>query len=368
MMVGGLELTPVSGWGIFPETRPCVIAGPCSAESFEQLSRTAVALKEQGVAVLRAGLWKPRTHPGCFEGVGETGLAWLSAVRKETGMKVCTEVAGATHVKACLAAGIDMLWIGARTTANPFLMQEIADALRGSDIPVLVKNPVSQDIGLWIGALERLSAAGITKLGLILRGFPSVEEKKYRNSPKWTVAVEMRTRYPQLPFFCDPSHMGGDAAFVPALSQRALDLGLDGLMVESHIDPSCALSDAGQQLTPAALGNMLKSLKVRSADTQNADYRASVDMLRDRIDEIDTTIVEALAARMELSRKIGLLKKSNNVSILQASRWGAVLAEVLEQSDSLGLEREFVTKVFNAVHDASIQEQNKILSVNDKDD
>ena len=246
-----LDTIPVSQWGFFDETiPPLVIAGPCSAESELQVMMTAKGLHEFGIHVYRAGIWKPRTHPGSFEGVGSKGLKWLQKVKNEYGMKVCTEVANEKHVYECLKYGIDMVWIGARTTANPFLVQEIADALHDTDIPVLVKNPVSPDLDLWIGALERLNAAGIRKLGVIHRGFTPLQKIPYRNEPGWGIAVELRTRFPEIPFFADPSHMGGSRKYLQELSQRAMDLGLDGLMIESHCDPSCALSDAKQQLIP----------------------------------------------------------------------------------------------------------------------
>ena len=256
-MAQNWELVPVADWGFFTLPRPMVIAGPCSAETEEQVMTTATGLAREGIHVFRAGIWKPRTHPGSFEGVGSEGLRWMKRVQKELGMKVGTEVASAKHVYECLKYGLDYLWIGARTTANPFLMQELADALQGTDIPILVKNPVNTDIDLWIGALERLYGAGIRKLGVIHRGFSSLEKTAYRNAPGWQIAIELRSRFPELPFFADPSHMGGSRDFLAEISQRAMDLGLEGLMIESHCDPSCALSDAKQQLTPDALGRLL---------------------------------------------------------------------------------------------------------------
>ena len=268
-----LDIIPVSEWGFFDESiPPLVIAGPCSAESELQVMMTAKGLHEFGIHVFRAGIWKPRTHPGSFEGVGTPGLKWLQKVKNEYGMKVCTEVANEKHVYECLKYGIDMVWIGARTTANPFLVQEIADALRDTDIPVLVKNPVNPDIDLWVGALERLNRAGIRKLGVIHRGFSTSQKIPYRNFPGWQMAVELRTRYPKLPFFADPSHMGGSRQYLKELSQRAMDLGLDGLMIESHCDPSCALSDAKQQLVPSDLKALLESLTVRQKVSNDKEY------------------------------------------------------------------------------------------------
>ena len=256
-MEKNLEIMPVGRWGLFPDGLPLMIAGPCSAESEVQIMETARRLKALGINVFRAGIWKPRTHPNTFEGVGTKGLKWLQRVKNELGMKICTEVASERHVFDCLKFGVDMVWIGARTTANPFLVQEIADALKDTGIPVLVKNPVNPELDLWIGALERLNQAGIMKLGVIHRGFSTFEKIRYRNSPEWQIAIELRSRYPDMPFFCDPSHMAGDRKYIRELSQRSLDLGLEGLMIESHCDPTCALSDAGQQLLPEQLGEAL---------------------------------------------------------------------------------------------------------------
>lgn len=350
---------------LFPEGSPLVIAGPCSAESRDQILDTAVQLHALGVGVLRAGLWKPRTHPGCFEGVGAEGLDWLCEARRSTGMRICTEVASAAHVRACLDAGLDMVWIGARTTSNPFLVQEIAEALHGSDIPVLVKNPSGQDIGLWAGAVERLQSQGLEKIGLVLRGFASLGEKKYRNAPKWQVAAEMRTRFPGMPLLCDPSHMAGSREYVAELSRSAMDIGLDGLMVEVHCCPGKALSDSAQQLTPAEFGEMMRGLSIRSRDCDDEDYRSSIAGLRAHIDDIDADIIESLAARMAVSRQIGECKRAHNISILQTSRWESVLARCLEAASAQGLDPEFVTRIFNTIHDASVAEQNKILSEDD---
>ena len=287
-----LDIIPVSEWGFFDESiPPLVIAGPCSAESELQVMMTAKGLHEFGIHVFRAGIWKPRTHPGSFEGVGTPGLKWLQKVKNEYGMKVCTEVANEKHVYECLKYGIDMVWIGARTTANPFLVQEIADALRDTDIPVLVKNPVNPDIDLWVGALERLNRAGIRKLGVIHRGFSTSQKIPYRNFPGWQMAVELRTRYPKLPFFADPSHMGGSRQYLKELSQRAMDLGLDGLMIESHCDPSCALSDAKQQLVPSDLKALLESLTVRQKVSNDKEYNEGIEQLRSQIDIIDENLL-----------------------------------------------------------------------------
>jgi len=367
-MERNLDLTPVSEWGFFTLPRPMVIAGPCSAESEEQVMTTAKGLSDFGIHVFRAGIWKPRTHPGSFEGVGAEGLKWMQKAKKEYGMFICTEVASEKHVFECIKHGVDMVWLGARTTANPFLVQEIADALKDTDMPVLVKNPVNPDIDLWVGALERLNRAGITKLGIIHRGFSSSQKMVYRNDPGWRLAIELRTRYPEMPFFADPSHMAGDRRYLKELSQRAMDLGLEGLMIESHCDPSCALSDAKQQLTPSDLKVMLESLIIRDSDTDSADYRENIDQLRAQIDVIDENLLFTLASRMNISRKIGNYKKEHNIAIIQASRWDSILESMKRKGREYGLKDEFVTAVFNAIHEASVAEQNEILEKDqDKD-
>lgn len=361
-MAKKFDLIPLSEWGFFTLPRPCTIAGPCSAESEEQVMETARQLKAVGIHVFRAGIWKPRTRPGCFEGVGVPGLKWLQRVKEELGMKVCTEVASERHVFECFKHGIDMVWIGARTSANPFLMQELADALTDTDIPVLVKNPVNPDLGLWLGGLERLNNAGIKKLGVIHRGFSSTDEKRLRNSPQWQLAIEMRSRIPDMPFFCDPSHMAGCKEYIPELSQRAMNLGLDGLMIESHCNPSSALSDAAQQLTPAELINLLESLDIRDSDTLDTTYHENIEQLRAQIDEYDDEIIRILAGRMAVSRKIGEYKKDNNVAILQMVRWDAVMEKMSQEAALHGLDPKFIAKIFNAIHEASVKEQNKILT------
>lgn len=347
---------------LFPSSRPWVIAGPCSAESEDQVMATASALKERGITVFRAGLWKPRTHPGCFEGVGEKGLPWLRRVHDELGMKVCTEVAGSQHVRACLEAGVDLLWTGARTTANPFLVQEIAEAVSGSGVPVLVKNPINSDIDLWKGAIERFLRCGVTDLGVVHRGFSTFEKIKYRNAPCWQHAIELRSRYPKIPFFCDPSHMSGSTEYIQEISQHALDLGLDGLMIESHCNPSCALSDSRQQLTPDELGKLLASLAVRENDSADERYKASLTRFRDRIDIIDDALVRLLGERMEISREIGRYKKASNIAIIQTARWEEVMEAAARAASVCNLDEEFLKKIFNAIHEASAAEQNKIIS------
>ena len=358
-----LDLVPLYGWGMFTEPRPSVVAGPCSAETEEQVMETAKGLKELGINVFRAGIWKPRTHPGSFEGVGSEGLRWMQKAKKEYGLKISTEVASEKHVFECLKFGVDLVWLGARTTANPFLVQEIADALKDTDIPVLVKNPVNPDLDLWIGALERLNRAGIRKLGVIHRGFSTFDKIKYRNDPQWQVAVELRSRYPELPFFVDPSHMAGSKDYIREISQRSLDLGFEGLMIESHCNPSVALSDARQQLTPPELRDLLyDQIVVREKDSDSPEWKENIDQLRAKIDIIDENILYALGSRMKISRQIGEYKKSSNIAILQTSRWDAVLAKVVEKGREYGLSEKFIKNVFNAIHEASVEVQNDIIS------
>jgi chorismate mutase len=358
-----LEVIPMYEWGMFTEPKPSVVAGPCSAESEEQVMETAKGLKEMGINVFRAGIWKPRTHPGCFEGVGVPGLKWLQKVQQEYGLKVATEVAGEKHVMECLKHGVDMVWLGARTTANPFLVQEIADALKGTDIPVLVKNPVNADLDLWIGALERLSRAGIKKLGVIHRGFSTFDKIKYRNDPQWQVAIELRSRYPELPFLVDPSHLGGSRDYIQEISQRSLDLGFEGLMIESHCNPPAALSDAKQQLTPAELKELLYNrITVREKDSDAPEWKENIDQLRAKIDVIDENIVYTLGSRMAVSRQIGEYKKENNIAIIQTARWDKVFSKVLEKGKDYGLTEKFLSDVFTAIHEASVEVQNEIIS------
>ena len=360
-MTHELDIIPGTEWGFFTLPRPMCIAGPCSAETEEQVMETARGLSEFGIHVFRAGIWKPRTHPGSFEGVGVTGLKWLNKVKETYGMKVCTEVATEKHVLECIKYGVDIIWIGARTSTNPFLMQEIADALSGTDIPVLVKNPVNPDLDLWVGALERLNRAGIRKLGVVHRGFSTSASIPYRNDPGWKIAIELRTRYPQMAFFADPSHMAGDRRYLQELSQRAMDLGLDGLMVESHCNPSCAWSDARQQLTPQDLRTLLESLVIRENSSEDKNYKEGIDTLRARIDLIDEQLLTLLQERMEVSRSIGRYKKEHNVAILQAVRWEQILSDMVKRADAMDISREAVLAIMTAIHDESVRVQNKIL-------
>ena len=337
--------------------QPLVIAGPCSAETEEQVLRAAHALSQRGVRVFRAGIWKPRTKPGCFEGVGAVGLKWLQRVQRETGMLVATEVATREHVAEVLAAGIDLVWIGARTTANPFAVQELADALAGHDIPVLVKNPVSPDVDLWIGALERLYNAGLKRLGAIHRGFTSLAKTIYRNQPMWSIPIELRRHLPQLPIIGDPSHIGGRRDLVPQLAQQAMDLGFDGLIIESHCTPDVAWSDKEQQLTPSALAEVLDALTIRSSVVAGED----LSRLRAEIDELDEQLVDLLHRRMQVSQKIGSFKKEHAMPILQTDRYKELLAQRSAEAAALGMDREFMEAILRTIHEESIRQQMEIL-------
>ena len=334
-----------------------LIAGPCSAESREQVLEAASMVKAAGADLFRAGVWKPRTHPGCFEGVGEEALEWLVEARRQTGLDVVTEVAKAGHVKACLDAGVRNMWLGARTTINPFLVQEIADALKGSDARILLKNPVAPDTGLWVGAVERMRSAGIKDIVLVHRGFVSREKGRYRNDPMWQVLLEIRHELPGIPIICDPSHIAGDRALVPEVAQMAMDLGLDGLMIECHPHPERALSDAAQQLSAAQLSDLLGSLVIRSADSPDEKFKADLSALRAQIDLLDASLVDALARRMDISRHIGQLKKENRISILQAERWDVVMEDVLSRAAESGLDSRLVEEVFALIHAYSVKQQ-----------
>ena len=354
-----LELEKLQLPGV-EDRRPLIIAGPCSAETEEQVMETAKMLAERGIKIFRAGIWKPRTKPGGFEGIGVEGLPWLKAVKKETGMLVATEVATAKHVYEALKAGIDILWIGARTTANPFAVQEIADALKGADVPVLVKNPVNPDLELWIGALERINGAGLKRIGAIHRGFSSYDKKLYRNLPQWHIPIELRRRIPSLPILCDPSHIGGKRELVAPLSQQAMDLGFDGLIVESHCNPDCAWSDAKQQVTPDVLDYILNLLVIRK-ETQTTE---NLSELRKQIDECDNNLIEELAKRMRRAREIGTYKKEHDMTILQTGRYNEILDKRGSQGALCGMDPEFIKKVFEAIHEESVRQQMEIINKN----
>ena len=338
--------------------RPVVIAGPCSAVTEEQVLSTAHDLAKAGIKIFRAGIWKPRTKPGGFEGVGKEGLPWLQRVQKETGMLVATEVATRQHVEAALEAGVDVLWIGARTTANPFAMQEIADTLVGVDVPVLIKNPVNPDLELWIGAMQRIRNAGITQIGAIHRGFSAYGKHLYRNMPQWHIPIELRRRFPNMTIFCDPSHIGGKRELVAPLSQQAMDLGFDGLIIESHCDPDCAWSDKSQQVTPDVLNFILNTLVVRDT-TQTTE---SLTLLRQQIDQIDNELIEALAKRMRVSREIGQYKKEHSMPVLQTNRYDDVLNSRAKSAEEMGMSGEFMKTVYQAIHEESVRQQIEVLN------
>tara|TARA_B110000503_G_C7164261_1_gene421168 strand:+ start:427 stop:1509 length:1083 start_codon:yes stop_codon:yes gene_type:complete len=346
----------------FNLNHPLVIAGPCSAETEEQVLKIAHELKNSDVSVFRAGIWKPRTRPGGFEGVGAIGLKWLQKAKAETGLLMATEVANAAHVKLALEHDIDVLWIGARTTVNPFAVQEIADALEGTDKIVLVKNPVNPDLALWIGGVERLYKANIKKLGVIHRGFSTYEKTKYRNIPEWQIPIDLQNRFPDLPLICDPSHITGKRDMIQEVSQQALDMNFDGLIIETHTDPDNAWSDAAQQVTPATLKQIFKDLKVRKESDEEGDYNSKMNGLRSQIDEFDGKILEVLGNRMKVADKIGLLKKEKNVAILQNKRWNEILGKMILEGEEKGLSNDFVMHLFKAIHQESINHQEKVVN------
>ena len=346
----------------FHLNHPLVIAGPCSAETEDQVLKIANELKNSDVSIFRAGIWKPRTRPGGFEGVGEIGLKWLQKAKAETGLLMATEVATAAHVKLALEHDIDVLWIGARTTVNPFAVQEIADALQGTDKIVLLKNPVNPDLSLWIGGLERLYNANIKKLGVIHRGFSTYEKTKYRNNPEWQIAIDLQHRFPDLPLICDPSHITGKRDMIQEVSQQALDLNYDGLIIETHTDPDNAWSDAAQQVTPATLKQMFINLRVRKVSDDESEYNQKMAKLRMQIDEFDGKLLEILGNRMKVADKIGLLKKEKNVAILQNQRWNEILGKMILEGEEKGLSNEFVMHLFKAIHQESITHQEKVIN------
>lgn len=346
----------IGEWGL-PVGDIFLAAGPCSAETEEQVLETARALAGKGIGFFRAGIWKPRTRPGSFEGVGLKGLGWMDRARSETGLKVGTEVAEPSHVEACLEYGMDVLWVGARTSTNPFSVQALADALRGTDVVVFVKNPMSADIGLWIGAIERLANAGLTKLGAIHRGVSSSLEMRYRNAPAWKMPIELMRRMPEVPIICDPSHIGGKAALVPTIAQEAMDLLFDGLMVETHPDPPNALSDAAQQLTPGQLVSMVEGLVLPSEEGGDAGFANRMSGLREDVDELDSRMLELLGRRMEIVREMGHLKAGQNVSTLQPHRWQEIVRDRVRKGQGVELSESFVLQVMQSIHEEAILQQ-----------
>ena len=353
------DLQPITLEGIDPQ-KPLLIAGPCSAETEEQVIQTATELAANGVKIFRAGIWKPRTKPGGFEGVGVEGLQWLKKVKELTGMYTSTEVATKQHVDAALEAGVDILWIGARTSANPFAMQEIADALQesGADVPVLIKNPVNPDLELWIGAMQRIYNAGIKRIGAIHRGFSAYGKHLYRNLPQWHIPIELRRRMPNLPIICDPSHIGGKRELVASISQQALDMGFDGLIIESHCDPDCAWSDKSQQITPDVLNFVINTL-VHRDETHSTE---NLTILRQQIDALDNELLEVLNKRMRVSREIGQYKKEHRMPVLQAGRYDDIIQSRVKLAIEMGMSSEFMKSVLAAIHEESVRQQIEILN------
>ena len=356
-----INLSTPSNWPIH-FNKPLIIAGPCSAESEEQMLSTGNALKSHKNILFRAGVWKPRTRPNNFEGIGRIGLTWLKIVKEETGLATTTEVANAFHVEEALKQDVDVLWIGARTTVNPFAVQEIANALKGVDIPLMIKNPLNPEVNLWVGAIERFADAGLTKLAAIHRGFFAYNNTKYRNIPQWQLAIELRRRIPGIPMICDPSHIAGKSSLIYEVSQKAIDMNYDGLMIETHINPEKALSDNNQQVTPKQLNEILGKLVVRQAKIEDPVFKSSLDQLRIEIDDLDYELVDVLKRRMNVAEKIGIHKKENKVTILQSNRWEELLKTRIQHGVDNGLTEEFMNKVLKAIHQESINRQTKVMN------
>lgn len=357
-----LDIQPLNSWFTL-KNKPLLIAGPCSAETEDQLVATAHLLAKTGkVSVLRAGIWKPRTRPGEFEGIGSIGLQWLKRAKEETGLPTAVEVATAKHVEEALEAGVDILWVGARSTVNPFTVQEIADALKGVDVPVMVKNPVNPDLSLWCGALERINNAGIKKLAAIHRGFSSFEKTAFRNEPMWELAIQLKTLCPELPVINDPSHICGNRELIPYVAQKALDLDMQGLMIESHLDPSIAWTDAKQQLTPDALSELVDHLTLREPESVDKEFSDKLAELRKKIDKIDDQIIQKMAERMQIVQKIGEFKRDNGVTILQVSRWDEIMHKRSAFAKALKLDLNFTGKLLELIHSESIRRQTEIMN------
>jgi len=356
-----INLSTPSNWPIH-FNKPLIIAGPCSAESEEQMLATGNALKSHQNLLFRAGVWKPRTRPNNFEGIGRIGLTWLKIVKEETGLATTTEVANAFHVEEALKQNVDVLWIGARTTVNPFAVQEIANALKGVDIPLMIKNPLNPEVNLWVGAIERFADAGLTKLAAIHRGFFAYNNTKYRNIPQWQLAIELRRRVPGIPMICDPSHIAGKSSLIYEVSQKAIDMNYDGLMIETHINPEKALSDNNQQVTPKQLNEILGKLVVRQAKIEDPVFKSSLDQLRIEIDDLDYELLDVLKRRMNVAEKIGIHKKENKVTILQSNRWEELLKTRIQHGVDNGLTEEFMNKVLKAIHQESINRQTKVMN------
>lgn len=355
-----MKISPLKDW--LSDEKPIIISGPCSAESFEQLMQTAICLKDiENVKVFRAGVWKPRTRPSKFEGVGDIGLEWLKEVRKETGLKTAVEVASQLHVEKALKANVDMLWIGARTVVNPFLVQNIADTLKGVDIPVMVKNPLHPDVDLWIGALERLNKSGIDKLIAIHRGFFFYKNHDYRNQPMWEIPIELKRLVPELPVFCDPSHISGKRDNIFRISQKAIDLEMDGLMIETHIKPDEALTDANQQITPKELKNIINKISIRTKRKENESINSTIDKFRLEIDKLDAELLDILQKRMNIVDEIGKYKKNNDITILQIERWREMYLQRMDIGKNMGYNVDFLKKLLKLIHQESIRRQENIF-------
>jgi chorismate mutase len=363
-----MKIESLNAW--LPNSKPgspLVIAGPCSAESIDQMLRTAHALKEiSEVSIFRAGIWKPRTRPNNFEGLGEIALPWLMEVKKQTGLKVTTEVATAKHVELCLKAGVDILWIGARTTANPFSVQEIADALKGVDIPVMIKNPINADLQLWIGALERLNLAGITKLMAIHRGFSVGEKLEFRNDPLWKIPMELKVKFPDLPLLCDPSHITGKRELIQQVCQKAMDLDYNGLIIETHPDPDKAWSDASQQVTPEKLSSIISSLSLKNENSMDKSYTNQLNDLRDQIDRLDNELLHTLKMRQDVVEKIAKAKIEQNVTALQKGRFDQLMKQRMDAGMKLGLDQDLIKEIFDSIHEQSVQTQTNLFEKNKK--
>ncbi len=356
-----METELMKDWGVGLK-KHAIIAGPCSAETEEQLFETSLKLRDIGINMIRAGVWKPRTRPNTFEGKGLEALKWIQNIKKETGLRFAIEVANPKHVYEAIKHNIDVLWIGARSTASPFVVQEIAEAMRGSDVPIFVKNPVNPDIALWLGAIERLSNVGLTRIGAIHRGFSSFKKTKYRNIPMWQIPIDLKSTLSDIPLLCDPSHIAGSREYIFELSQKAMDLDYDGLIIESHRDPENAWSDAAQQVTPEVLSNILKNLKYRKASSADQDFLTRLDGLREQIDQIDRELFEIFAQRMAVVEEIGMYKKRNNVTVFQKSRWKEISETRKQWAVELGLNEDFMADLYKLVHNAAIRRQETIMN------
>lgn len=358
-----MDIAKLTDWGLSEDqVKPLIIAGPCSAESEEQVLETARQLSEMNIPVFRAGIWKPRTRPGCFEGVGAIGLQWLKKVKEETGMKTAIEVANPTHVFEAIKTGVDILWIGARTAVNPFAIQEIADSLRGLDIPVILKNPVNPDIDLWLGGIERLYNAGLTKIAALHRGFSGLENSPLRNEPQWQLPIELRRRMPNLPLICDPSHICGRRDLLSSIAQKAMDLDYQGLMIETHCNPDVAKSDKDQQVTPEVLKHIIDGLVIRNTESSDANFQKKLAELRADIDRLDSSLLELLGTRMKIVKQVGELKKDNNVTVLQSGRWDEIVKRVHIRAEKYGFSKEFTDTMFKSIHQESIRLQEEIMN------